>query len=75
MLVKHHHGRRVYVVEFPEGTGVHRSRLTGMTSLYVPYMGRDVLVFDEPGELLVQLSEPGRYGLRLLAIETSGAGG
>jgi len=75
MLVRHHHAGRWYVVEFPEGTRVYRSRLTGMTLLHVPHEGRDVLVFDQPGELLVQLSEAGRYGLRLLAIESSGAGG
>ena len=52
----------MYVVEVPEGTRVHRSRLTAMTSLYVPYMGREVPIFDEPGELVVQLAEAGRYG-------------
>lgn len=75
MLVEHHHQGRVYVVEFPEGTRVHRSRLTGMTSLYIPFKGREVPVFDEPGELIVQLAESGKYGLRLLRIESSGAGG
>jgi hypothetical protein len=75
MLVKHHHQGRVYVVDFPEGTRVHRSRLTGMTSLYIPFNGREVPVFDEPGELVVQLAEYGKYGLRLLRIETSGMGG
>ena len=43
--------------------------------LNVPYMGRDVPVFDMPGELIVQLAEAGRYGLRLLRVEPSGAGG
>lgn len=74
MFVKHHHEGRVYVVEFPEGTRVHRSRLTGMTSLYVPYEGREVPVFDEPGELVVQLAEAGRYGMRLVSVERPGAG-
>lgn len=74
MLVKHHHGGCVYVVEFPEGTRVHRSRLTGLTSLYVPYKGREVPVFDEPGELVVQLAEDGRYGMRLITVERPGAG-
>ena len=75
MLVRHYHGGRWYYVEFPEGTRVHRSRLTGMTSLYVPFKGREVPVFDEPGELVVQLAESGKYGLRLLRIESSGMGG
>jgi len=75
MLVKHHHHGRVYVVEFPEGTRVHRSRGTGMTLLHVPFKGREVPVFDEPGELVVQLAEAGKYGLRLLRVEPSGAGG
>jgi len=75
MLVSHHHGGRRYVVEFPEGTRVHRSRETGITLLNVPYMGRDVPVFDMPGELIVQLAEAGSYGLRLLEVCSSGAGG
>lgn len=45
-----------------------------MTLLHVPYMGRDVPVFDEPGELIVQLAEAGKYGLRLLRVESCGAG-
>lgn len=75
MLIEHHHQGRVYVVEFPEGTKVHRSRLTGMTSLYVPFKGREVPVFDKPGELVVELAKSGKYGLRLLRVESSGAGG
>ena len=39
---------------------------TGMTMLHVPWEGRDVPVFDGAGELIVQLAEAGRYGLRLL---------
>ena len=74
MLVKHHHGGRRYLVEFPEGTRIHRSRVTGMTQLHVPYEGRDVPVFDDPGELIVQLAEAGRYGLRLVTVERAGAG-
>ncbi|MDB5350130.1 MAG: hypothetical protein JWN86_1377 [Planctomycetota bacterium] len=30
---------------------------------------RVVPVFDEPGELIVQLAEAGSYGLRLLGVE------
>ena len=74
MFVRHHHDGHVYVVEFPEGTRVYRSRGTGMTLLHVPYKGQEVPVFDDPGELIVQLVESGRYGLRLLRVEPSGAG-
>ena len=74
MLVRHHHAGRCYVVEFPKGTRVHRSRLTSMTLLHVPYKGREVPVFDEPGELVIQLAEAGRYGMRLVRVERSSAG-
>jgi hypothetical protein len=46
----------------------HRSRLTGMTVINVPWEGREVPVFDQPGELIVQLAEAGRYGLRLVSV-------
>jgi hypothetical protein len=69
MLVRHHHGGRRYVVEFPDGTRVHRTRLTGMTVLFVPWDGEDVPVFDIPGELIVQLARSGSYGLRLVREE------
>ena len=69
MLVRHNHGGRVVVVQFPEGTKLYRARLTGMTVLSVPWEGRVVPVFDEPGELIVQLAEAGCYGLRLLEVE------
>jgi len=75
MLVSHHHRGRRYVVEFPDGTRVHRSKGTGMSLLHVPWEGRVVPVFDEPGELIVQLAEAGSYGLRLMEVEPSGAGG
>ncbi len=74
MLVRHHHNSRVYVVEFPENTRVHRSRLTGMTLLRVPWKGREVPVFDQPGELIVQLAEAGKYGMRLVQVERSSEG-
>ena len=75
MLVRHHQGGRVFVVQFPDGTRAYRARLTGMTVLSVPWEGRVVPVFDEPGELIVQLAEAGSYGLRLMEVEPSGAGG
>jgi hypothetical protein len=68
VIVRHYHEGRVYVVEFPDGTTVHRSRLTGMTVITVPWEGREVPVFDQPGELIVQLAEAGRYGLRLVSV-------
>lgn len=75
MLVRHHHQGQVFVVEFPDGTRVYRAKLTGMTVLSVPWEGRAVPIFDEPGELIVQLAESRSYGLRLLEVEPSGAGG
>jgi hypothetical protein len=74
MLVRHHHDGRQYIIEFPDGTRVHRSKGTGMSLLFVPWQGREVPVFDQPGELIVQLAEAGKYGLRLLRIEPSGTG-
>jgi hypothetical protein len=69
MLVRHHHDGRVYVVEFPEGTRVHRSVRAGEGMLIVPWEGRDVPIFEKPGELIVQLAEGGDYGMRLVAVE------
>jgi hypothetical protein len=74
MLIKHHHNGRWYVVEFPDGTRVHRSRPTGMTMLTVPWEGRSVPVFDEPSELIVQFAESSKYGLRLVKVERPDAG-
>ena len=74
MLVRHHYNARVYVVEFPENMRVHRSRLTGVTVLGVPWKGREVPVFDQPGELIVQLAEAGKYGMRLVQVERMSEG-
>jgi hypothetical protein len=74
MLVRHHHCGQVFVVEFPDGTRVYRAKGTGMSVLFVPWHGREVPVFDQPGELIVQLAEAGKYCLRLLRIEPSGTG-
>jgi hypothetical protein len=74
MLVRHHHRGKVFVVQFPDGTRAYRARLTGITVLSVPWEGRVVPVFDEPGELIVQLAESGSYGLRLLHEETTATG-
>jgi hypothetical protein len=43
-----------------------------MSLLSVPWVGRDVPVFDWPSELIVQLAQSGQYGLRLLSVEPSG---
>lgn len=74
MIVRHCHAGRWYYVEFPEGTRIYRARLTGMTVATVRWEGRDVPVFDVPGELIVQLAESGKYGLRLLRVEPPIAG-
>lgn len=69
--VRHHHEGLWYVVEFPEGTRMHRARLAGITVLFVPWEGREVPVFDVPGQLIVQLARCGDYGLRLVAEDRS----
>lgn len=69
MLVRHHHEGLVYVVEVPEGTRLYRSKLTEMSTLYVLWDGIEHPVFDEPGELIVQLAEAGWYGMRLIEVE------
>lgn len=69
MLVRHHHDGKVYVVEVPEGTRLYRSKRTGMSILFIPWEGRDMPVFEEPGELILQLAEAGLYGMRLVAAE------
>lgn len=75
MLVRHHHEGRWYVVQFPERTRVYRASLTGMTVLSVPWNDREIPVFDDPSELIVQLAGAGTYGLRLVTaggdMETS----
>jgi hypothetical protein len=40
-----------------------------MTVLSVPWEGREVPVFDMPGELILQLARSGTYGLRLVEEE------
>jgi hypothetical protein len=75
VIVCHQHEGRWYVVEFPEGTKAHRSRLTGMMVLSVPWEGRKIPIFDEPSELIVRLADAGKYGLRLLCIEPQGVHG
>ncbi len=75
MLVRHHFAGRVYVIKVPQGTRVHRSALVGESMLAVPWKGRDVLIFEVPGKMLVQLARSGSYGLRLIRVESAKVGG
>lgn len=70
MIVRHFHNGQVYVIEVPSGSRVRRSEAAGESAIFLPTEGGgEVPIFEEPGELLVQLAEAGRYGLLLLAIE------
>jgi hypothetical protein len=70
VLVRHHHGGRVYLIEFPDGSRVRRSETAVESAIFVPVEGGgEVPVFEVPGELLVQVARAGRYGLRLLGVE------
>jgi len=70
MLVRHHNGGRVYLIEFPDGSRVRRSEAAGESAIFVPVEGGgEAPVFEVPGELLVQVARAGRYGLRLLGVE------
>ena len=69
MLVRHHHDGKVYLIEFPEGSRVRRSEAAGEGVVFVPTEEGEVPIFEEPGELMIQLAEAGRYGLRLLGVE------
>ena len=70
MLVKHHHNGRVYLVEFPDGSRVRRSEAAGESAIFVPVeWGGEIPIFEVPGELMVELAQAGRYGMRLLGIE------
>ncbi len=75
MLVRHHFAKRVYVIEAPEGTRVHRSARAGESMLVVPWEGRGVPIFEVPGKMLVQLARSGSYGLRLIRVESAKVGG
>lgn len=69
MVVRHHHDGRVYLIEVPEGSRVRRSEAVGEGAIFVPAKEGEVPIFEVPGELLVELAQAGRYGLRLLGIE------
>lgn len=70
VIVRHHYDGRVYVIEVPDGSRVRRSEAAGESAIFVPTEGGgEVPIFEVPGELLVQLAERGRYGLRLVGVE------
>ncbi len=70
MIVRHHHDGRAYLIEVPECSRVRRSEAAGEAVIFVPVEGGgEVPIFEVPGELLVQLSKVGRYGLHLVGIE------
>jgi hypothetical protein len=69
MIVRHHHGGKVYSIELPPGSRVRRSLAAGEGVVFVPHEGGEVPVFEVPGELLVEMAEKSRYGLRLLGVE------
>jgi hypothetical protein len=69
MIVRHHFDNKAYVIEFPTGSRVSRSELAGESAIYVPYEGKDIPVFEEPPELLIELARAGKYGLRIVGVE------
>ena len=70
LVVRHHHDGLIYMIEVPEGSRLRRSEDAGEAVIFVPVEGGgEVPIFEVPGELLVQLAQAGRYGMRLLGIE------
>ena len=69
MIVRHHHYGMIFIIEFPPGSRVRRSEAAGESVVYVQTDEGEVPIFEEPTELMVQLAEKGRYGLRLLGVE------
>jgi hypothetical protein len=69
MIVRHHYGGKVYVIEFPPGSRVKRSMAARESAVYVQTVRGEVPVFEEPGVLMVSLAMETRYGLRLLGVE------
>lgn len=70
MIVQHHCGGWVYIIEVTAGSRVRRSEAAGEGAIFVPTEGGgEVPIFEVPGELLVQLARIGRYGLRIIGIE------
>lgn len=69
MIVRHHHDGRVYIIRVPDGSRVRRSGAAGEGAVFVPVEGGEVPVFEEPGELMVELAQARRYGLRIVRVE------
>jgi hypothetical protein len=69
MIVRHHHAGKVFLIHCPAGSRLRRSNATGESVVYVTTEGGEVPLFEEPTDLLVQLAEEGRYGLRLIGVE------
>ncbi len=69
MVVRHHHGGKVYVIEVPDGSRVRLSESAGEGVVFVAWEGREVPIFEVPGELMVQLAQAGRYGMRIVGVE------
>lgn len=70
VIVRHYHDGQVYIIEFPPGSRLRRSEAAGESVVFVPIEGGgEIPIFEVPGELLVELSLKGRYGLRLLGVE------
>jgi hypothetical protein len=69
MIVRHHHGGKVYSIELPPGSRVRRSLAAGEGVVFVPHEGGEIPVFEVPGKLMVELARAGRHGLRLLGVE------
>ncbi len=67
MVVKHFYKGKVYEIEAPAGSRVHRSSLGGSV-LYTPNPeGGEHFIPDWPGCLMPQIAEKGEQGLRLIS--------
>lgn len=69
MIVRHHHDGKVYLIEVPHGSRYRRSEAAGEGAMFVRTKEGEVPIFEVPGELLVQVAQDGRHGLRLLGTE------
>lgn len=69
MIVRHYHDGRAYLIEVPESSRVRRSEAAGEGVIFVQVEGREVPIFEEPGELLIELAQVGRYGMQLVGVE------
>lgn len=69
MLVRHYHDGKIYLIEVPPCSRISRSAAAGISAVNVPTRRGEVPIFDEPGELLIQVAQAGRHGLRLVGVE------